>query len=463
MAVSVFDLFKIGIGPSSSHTVGPMRAARLFALRLRHDDQVERTARVRAQLYGSLGATGKGHGSDKAVLLGLEGEEPDKVDVDGIDARLAAIRAQKRLRLLGAAGIAFDEREDMLFYRRESLPLHANGMRFTAFDAAGATLAERVYYSVGGGFVVSDEVAADGAAQKRIAPDTTVLPHPFHTGDDLLELTRRERVCIAQIMRRNERHWRDDAQIDQGLRAVWDVMQACVQRGIRADGVLPGGFRVPRRAPALYRKLTANPEASLRDPLAVLDWVNLYALAVNEENAAGGRVVTAPTNGAAGIVPAVLHYYARFVPGATEAGVLDFLLTAAAIGILYKENASISGAEVGCQGEVGVACSMAAGALAAVLGGTPQQVENAAEIGMEHHLGLTCDPVGGLVQIPCIERNAIASVKAINAARLALAGDGTHHVSLDQVIKTMRETGADMQTKYKETARGGLAVNVVEC
>jgi L-serine dehydratase len=463
MAVSVFDLFKIGIGPSSSHTVGPMRAARLFALRLRHDDQVERTARVRAQLYGSLGATGKGHGSDKAVLLGLEGEEPDKVDVDGIDARLAAIRAQKRLRLLGAAGIAFDEREDMLFYRRESLPLHANGMRFTAFDAAGATLAERVYYSVGGGFVVSDEVAADGAAQKRIAPDTTVLPHPFHTGNDLLELTRHEGVSIAQITRRNERHWRDDAQIDRGLRAVWEVMQACVQRGIRADGVLPGGFRVPRRAPALYRKLTANPEASLRDPLAVLDWVNLYALAVNEENAAGGRVVTAPTNGAAGIVPAVLHYYARFVPGATEAGVLDFLLTAAAIGILYKENASISGAEVGCQGEVGVACSMAAGALAAVLGGTPQQVENAAEIGMEHHLGLTCDPVGGLVQIPCIERNAIASVKAINAARLALAGDGTHHVSLDQVIKTMRETGADMQTKYKETARGGLAVNVVEC
>jgi L-serine dehydratase len=463
MAVSVFDLFKIGIGPSSSHTVGPMRAARLFALRLRHDGQVERTARVRAQLYGSLGATGKGHGSDKAVLLGLEGEEPDKVDVDGIDARLAAIRAQKRLRLLGAAGIAFDEREDMLFYRRESLPLHANGMRFTAFDAAGATLAERVYYSVGGGFVVSDEVAADGAAQKRIAPDTTVLPHPFHTGNDLLELTRHEGVSIAQITRRNERHWRDDAQIDRGLRAVWEVMQACVQRGIRADGVLPGGFRVPRRAPALYRKLTANPEASLRDPLAVLDWVNLYALAVNEENAAGGRVVTAPTNGAAGIVPAVLHYYARFVPGATEAGVLDFLLTAAAIGILYKENASISGAEVGCQGEVGVACSMAAGALAAVLGGTPQQVENAAEIGMEHHLGLTCDPVGGLVQIPCIERNAIASVKAINAARLALAGDGTHHVSLDQVIKTMRETGADMQTKYKETARGGLAVNVVEC
>jgi len=296
-----------------------------------------------------------------------------------------------------------------------------------------------------------------------VAPDTTVLAYPFHSGADLLDLTAREGLSIAAIMRRNEHHWRTDAEIDGGLTAIWAAMQACVARGIKTDGVLPGGFRVARRAPALYRKLTSNPEAALRDPLAVLDWVNLYALAVNEENAAGGRVVTAPTNGAAGIVPAVLHYYSRFVPGATETGVLDFLLTAAAIGILYKENASISGAEVGCQGEVGVACSMAAGALAAVLGGTPEQVENAAEIGMEHHLGLTCDPVGGLVQIPCIERNAIASVKAINAARLALVGDGTHHVSLDQVIKTMRETGADMQTKYKETARGGLAVNVIEC
>jgi L-serine dehydratase len=463
MAVSVFDLFKIGIGPSSSHTVGPMRAARLFALRLRQDGQLEATARVRAQLYGSLGATGKGHGSDKAVLLGLEGEEPDKVDVDGIDVRLAAIRAQKRLRLLGAAAIGFDEREDMLFYRRESLPLHANGMRFTAFDAAGATLAERVYYSVGGGFVVSDELAADGAAHKRIAPDTTVLAHPFHTGDDLLELTRREGISIAQIMRRNERHWRDDAQIDQGLRAVWDVMQACVQRGIGADGVLPGGFRVPRRAPALYRKLTANPEASLRDPLAVLDWVNLYALAVNEENAGGGRVVTAPTNGAAGVIPAVLHYYMNFEPGASERDVVDFLLAAAAIGTLFKKNASISGAEVGCQGEVGSACAMAAAGLTEVMGGTPEQVENAAEIGLEHNLGLTCDPVGGLVQVPCIERNAMAAVKAINAAQLALRGDGAHAISLDQAIRTMRDTGRDMLDKYKETSRGGLAVSFIEC
>ena len=463
MAVSVFDLFKIGIGPSSSHTVGPMRAARIFVSRLAHDGQLERTARVRALLYGSLGATGKGHGSDKAVLLGLAGHEPDSVDVDAIPALLATIPSSGRILLLGSHDAAFDERRDLVFHRRETLPLHANGMRFLAFDAEGEALAERVYYSVGGGFVVSDELAADGSRQRAIAPDTTVLPHPFHSGDDLLVLARTLGCSIAEVMRRNERHWRSDEQIDAGLLKLWRAMQDCVERGCRTDGVLPGGFKVRRRAAPLRRALTANPEAALRDPLQVLDWVNLYALAVNEENAAGGRVVTAPTNGAAGIVPAVLHYYTRFVPGASERGVVDFLLTAAAIGILYKENASISGAEVGCQGEVGVACSMAAGALAAVLGGTPEQVENAAEIGMEHHLGLTCDPVGGLVQIPCIERNAIASVKAINAARMALRGDGTHHVSLDKVIKTMRDTGADMMSKYKETARGGLAVNIVEC
>jgi len=463
MAVSVFDLFKIGIGPSSSHTVGPMRAARIFALRLAHDRQLDTTARVKSELYGSLGATGKGHGSDKAVLLGLAGHEPDTVDVDAIPALLDALRSNKRLSLAGTHEIAFDEASDLVFHRRETLPFHANGMRFTAFDAAGAAIASRTYYSVGGGFVVSDEVAADGSRQKQIAPDTTVLPLPFHSGAELLELTQREGLSIAQLMRRNERHWRSDADIDAGLLRIWRVMQACVERGLHTDGVLPGGFKVRRRAADLYRQLCANPEAALRDPLQVLDWVNLYALAVNEENAAGGRVVTAPTNGAAGIVPAVLHYYTRFVPQASDAGVIDFLLTAAAIGILYKENASISGAEVGCQGEVGVACSMAAGALCAVMGGTPAQAENAAEIGMEHHLGLTCDPVGGLVQIPCIERNAIASVKAINAARMALRGDGTHYVSLDKVIKTMRETGADMMTKYKETARGGLAVNIVEC
>lgn len=463
MAVSVFDLFKIGIGPSSSHTVGPMRAARMFVHRLEHDGVLARVVRVKSDLYGSLGATGKGHGSDKAVLLGLAGHEPDTVDVDAVPAILETIRSDKRLALGGTHPIVLDESADVIFHRRETLPFHANGMRFVAFDGEQRELASRTYYSVGGGFVVSDEVAADGTRQKQIAPDTTILPLPFHSGAELLELAKREGISIAQLMRVNERHWRTDAEIDAGLLRIWRVMQACVERGLKTEGVLPGGFKVRRRAASLYRQLCANPEAALRDPLQVLDWVNLYALAVNEENAAGGRVVTAPTNGAAGIVPAVLHYYARFIPQATEAGVVDFLLTAAAIGILYKENASISGAEVGCQGEVGVACSMAAGALCAVMGGTPEQVENAAEIGMEHHLGLTCDPVGGLVQIPCIERNAIASVKAINAARMALRGDGTHHVSLDKVIKTMRETGADMMTKYKETARGGLAVNIVEC
>ena len=463
MAVSVFDLFKIGIGPSSSHTVGPMRAARLFALRLEHDGLLPRTARVCSQLYGSLGATGKGHGSDKAVLLGLAGYEPDTVDVDAVDGILVTLRAQARLPLLGLHNVAFNEKDDLKFFRRETLPLHANGLRFTAFDAAGVELAQRVYYSVGGGFVVTEEVLADGARHKVIAPDTTALPHPFHSGDELLLRAREMGGSIATVMRDNERHWRSDAEIDAGLLKIWRVMQDCVVRGCAAEGVLPGGFKVKRRAKALRDALTAHPEQALSDPLQVLDWVNLYALAVNEENAAGGRVVTAPTNGAAGIVPAVLHYYTRFYPGSSDAGVIDFLLTAAAIGILYKENASISGAEVGCQGEVGVACSMAAGALCAVMGGTPEQVENAAEIGMEHHLGLTCDPVGGLVQIPCIERNAIASVKAINAARMALRGDGTHFVSLDQVIKTMREIGADMMTKYKETSRGGLAVNIVEC
>ena len=463
MAVSAFDLFKIGIGPSSSHTVGPMRAARLFANRLASDRLLDRTARVTVELYGSLGLTGKGHGSDKAVLLGLSGHEPDSVDVNAIPAYLAAIRESGQLLMGSQRTIRFDEKSDLIFNRRETLPVHANGMRCVAFAAAGAELANRIYYSVGGGFVVSAEVAEDGAVQKRIAPDTTVLPFPFHTGDELLAQCERHGTSIAGIMRRNEQHWRTDAEIDAGLMKIWKAMEACVERGCATPGVLPGGYKVKRRAPDLYRQLTADPHAASRDQLVVLDWVNLYALAVNEENAAGGRVVTAPTNGAAGIIPAVLHYYTRFIAGASGVGVVDSLLTAAAIGILYKENASISGAEVGCQGEVGVACSMAAGALCAVLGGTPRQCENAAEIGMEHHLGLTCDPVGGLVQIPCIERNAIASVKAINAARMALRGDGTHYVSLDKVIKTMRETGADMKTKYKETSRGGLAVNVIEC
>ena len=462
MAVSVFDLFKIGMGPSSSHTVGPMRAARQFVARLQHSDLLAQTATVRCWLHGSLGATGKGHASDVAVLLGLSGHEPDTVDVDHIPELMAAMRNSKRVLLGGVHAVAFNEKDDLLFMRAP-LPFHANGMRFVALNAAGNELANRVYYSVGGGFIVSDEVAADGSRQKVIAPDATVLPLPFTSGDALLAVAKKHGLSIAQIMRRNEQHWRSDAEINLGLLRIWQVMQDCVKRGCRTEGVLPGGFKVKRRAAPLFRALSENPEAALRDPLQVLDWVNLYALAVNEENAAGGRVVTAPTNGAAGIIPAVLHYYTRFVAAANDAGVIDFLLTAAAIGILYKENASISGAEVGCQGEVGVACSMAAGALCAVMGGTPEQVENAAEIGMEHHLGLTCDPVGGLVQIPCIERNAIASVKAINAARMALRGDGSHFVSLDKVIKTMRETGADMKTKYKETARGGLAVNIVEC
>lgn len=463
MAVSAFDLFRIGIGPSSSHTVGPMRASRMFVDRLTSSGLLDRVSRVRVDLYGSLGATGKGHGSDKAVLLGLAGNDPDTVDIDSVPTRLEAIRTSGRLLLAGSREIAFREADDLKFHRRQALPFHANGMRIEAFDESGEVLESRTYYSVGGGFVVTGELATDDARSRIVAPDTTILPLPFHSAAELLELTQRESCSIAGVMRRNERHWRSDAEIDTGLLKIWTVMQECVRRGCATEGILPGGFKVRRRAAGLNAQLRANPEDALRDPLQVLDWVNLYALAVNEENAAGGRVVTAPTNGAAGIIPAVLHYYTRFVPGSGERGVVDFLLTAAAIGILYKENASISGAEVGCQGEVGVACSMAAGALCAVMGGTPEQAENAAEIGMEHHLGLTCDPVGGLVQIPCIERNAIASVKAINAARMALRGDGTHFVSLDKVIKTMRETGADMQTKYKETARGGLAVNIVEC
>jgi L-serine dehydratase len=466
MATSVFDLFKIGIGPSSSHTVGPMRAAGRFVQRLAREGLLAATERLRCELFGSLGATGKGHGSDKAVLLGLAGHDPETVDVDAVPAALAQIRSSGRLVLAceGAAPhpIAFDEKRDLLFHRRQSLPLHANGMRFTAWAQDGRLLCERAYYSVGGGFVVGAQAAAEPQQAAGATPDG--LPHPFHSGAQLLTLTARLGCSIAELMRRNERHWRSDAEIDAGLGRIWRVMQDCVAQGCRSVGHLPGGLKVPRRAEGLHRRLVAQADGGAgTDPLQALDWVHLFALAVNEENAAGGRVVTAPTNGAAGIVPAVLHYYARFVPGANEAGVIDFLLTAAAIGILYKENASISGAEVGCQGEVGVACSMAAAGLCAVLGGTPAQVENAAEIGMEHHLGLTCDPVGGLVQIPCIERNAVASVQAISAARMALQGDGTHHVSLDQVIRTMRQTGADMMSKYKETARGGLAVNIVEC
>ncbi|MGE8112207.1 L-serine ammonia-lyase [Pseudomonas sp.] len=458
MSLSVFDLFKIGIGPSSSHTVGPMRAAARFAEGLRRDGLLTSTVCVKAELYGSLGATGKGHGSDKAVLLGLEGEHPDTVDTEAIPARLQAIRTRGQLSLLGEQTIAFNEKQHLAMIRKP-LAYHPNGMIFRAFDAAGLQIRSREYYSVGGGFVV-DEGAA---GQDRIVEDSTLLAYPFKTAKELLGHCTAQHLSISQVMLANEAAWRPEAETRAGLLRIWQVMQDCVEAGCRHEGILPGGLKVKRRAPALYRQLSRHPEASLRDALSVLDWVNLYALAVNEENAYGGRVVTAPTNGAAGIVPAVLHYYMRFVPGASEDGVVRFLLTAAAIGILYKENASISGAEVGCQGEVGVACSMAAGALCEVMGGTAQQVENAAEIGMEHNLGLTCDPIGGLVQVPCIERNAMGSVKAINAVRMALRGDGQHYVSLDKVIRTMRQTGADMKSKYKETARGGLAVNIIEC
>ncbi len=453
MAVSVFDLFKIGIGPSSSHTVGPMRAAARFTNRwLDERDLLEKTTRIRAELFGSLALTGRGHGTDKAVLCGFEGEWPDSIDPDVIAEKLSRIRSSKRICLLGKHEIDFDEKTDLIFNKRQKLPYHSNGMRFAAFDADGNELATREYYSVGGGFVVNHDEAADD----RIVADTTKMPYPYNSGDELLARCEESGLSIAGVILANEQAWRSEAEIREGLLKLWSAMQDCVARGMRASGVLPGGLKVARRAPSMVAELRERPEMALRDPLTILDWVNLYALAVNEENAAGGRVVTAPTNGAAGILPAVMHYYDRFCPSSNEAGIIDFLLTAGAIGILYKENASISGAEVGCQGEVGVACSMAAGGLTAALGGSIYQVENAAEIGMEHNLGLTCDPIGGLVQIPCIERNAMGSVKAINAQRMAMRGDGKHRVSLDKVIKTMRD-------KYKETSRGGLAVNVIEC
>ncbi|MFI5814096.1 L-serine ammonia-lyase [Streptomyces sp. NPDC051643] len=455
MAISVFDLFSIGIGPSSSHTVGPMRAARMFAHRLRNEDLLPAVASVRAELYGSLGATGHGHGTPKAVLLGLEGASPRTVDVEGADDRVEEIKASGRISLLGEREIPFSFDDDLVLHRRKALPYHANGMTIFAYGASGELVLEKTYYSVGGGFVVDE----DAVGEDRIKLDDTVLKYPFRTGDELLRLTKETGLSISALMLENERAWRTEEEIREGLLAIWGVMQACVSRGMSREGILPGGLRVRRRAAVSARQLRAE-----GDPLAhAMEWITLYAMAVNEENAAGGRVVTAPTNGAAGIIPAVLHYYINFVPGADEDGVIRFLLAAGAIGMLFKENASISGAEVGCQGEVGSACSMAAGALAEVLGGSPEQVENAAEIGMEHNLGLTCDPVGGLVQIPCIERNGMAAVKAVTAAKMAMRGDGSHKVSLDKVIKTMKETGADMSVKYKETARGGLAVNIIEC
>ncbi len=454
MTLSVFDIFKVGIGPSSSHTMGPMNAAREFVLGLKRDGLLAATNEIAARLYGSLALTGAGHGTDRAVLAGLEGAEPETVDPDSIEATLQRIRTSRRIKLLGEHEIAFDEPMQLLFMRHERLPRHSNGMRFTALAAEGRTLREEDYYSIGGGFIVRGDEAEAREAGAHSAP-----PFPFSSGDELLALCRQNGLELFELVLANERTWNTDERIRAQLMHIWQVMQACVERGFRQSGLLPGVLKVRRRAPKLYRVLTEGDEG----PLDVMDWVNAYALAVNEENAAGGRVVTAPTNGAAGIVPAVLHFYRRFEPGSNDEGVIRFLLTAAAIGMLYKRNASISGAEMGCQGEVGVACSMAAAGLVAALHGTNEQIENAAEIGMEHNLGLTCDPVAGLVQIPCIERNAMGAVKAINAARLARRGDGTHKVSLDQVIATMRQTGADMSTIYKETSQGGLAVNVPEC
>lgn len=455
MSLSVFDIFKVGIGPSSSHTMGPMRAARDFALGLERDGLLERTRQVAVRLYGSLALTGIGHGTDRAVIAGLEGAEPETVDPDAIEPILRRVRSDGRIRLLGKHDIEFDEPMQLLFMRHERLPRHSNGMRFSALGEASSLLREEDYYSVGGGFVVRGDEAEAGEVSAQAAPR-----YPFSSGAELLAQCREHGLEIHELMFANELTWRREEDVKAGLLHLWKVMQACVDRGFRQSGHLPGVLKVRRRAPKMYRVLTESKGVSALD---VMDWVNAFALAVNEENAAGGRVVTAPTNGAAGIVPAVMHFYMRFEPGANEAGIQRFLLCAAAMGMLYKRNASISGAEMGCMGEVGVACSMAAAGLVAALNGTNEQIENAAEIGMEHNLGLTCDPVAGLVQIPCIERNAMGAVKAINAARLAMRGDGTHKVSLDQVIATMRQTGLDMQTIYKETSQGGLAVNVPEC
>ena len=457
MAISTFELFSVGIGPSSSHTVGPMKAARLFVTHLENNGVLERTASVNVRLFGSLGATGKGHGTDKAVIAGLSGLEPECADPTVIANLVRSVAEEQKLSLGGMHCIPFAVASDVEFCR-SSLNFHSNALTLLAKDEEGNELTAKTYYSVGGGFVVDENQT--GTA--RIVADTTVIPYPFETGAELLSVCEGNGLSISTLMLRNEMAWRSESEVRDKLLELWAVMQACVERGCHVEGILPGGLKVKRRAAHMFRRLQTEMAGPMGPP-SRMDWVNLWALAVNEENAAGGRVVTAPTNGAAGIIPAILHYYTRYYSGATDDGVVRFLLTAAAIGTLFKINASISGAEVGCQGEVGSACSMAAAGLAEVLGGTPEQVENAAEIGMEHNLGLTCDPIGGLVQVPCIERNAMGAVKAINAARLALRGDGKHFVSLDKVIRTMRETGQDMQSKYKETARGGLAVNVIEC
>jgi L-serine dehydratase len=450
-AISIFDIFKIGIGPSSSHTVGPMKAARAFVTGL--GSGAADVARIGVTLYGSLAHTGRGHGTDTAIVLGLMGLEPETVDPDTVPAVLSRVQDSRRLQLPGRAEIPFDPAADIAFEYGEELPRHTNGMRFVANNPTGSVVADEVWYSLGGGFIARGD-------EPEVVAERGAPLYAYDSADAMLRVAAEHGLDIAELVYRNERQWRSAEEIDQGLTDIWAAMRSCIERGLRGDGVLPGRIQVRRRAAKLYRRLAERGDPS---PVDAMEWVNAFAIAVNEENAAGGRVVTSPTNGAAGIIPAVLEYYVRFVPGASEEGVRTFLLTAGAIGILYKVNASISGAEMGCQGEVGVACSMAAGGLAAVLGGSNDHVEEAAEIGMEHNLGLTCDPVGGLVQIPCIERNAMGAVKAINAARLAMHGDGTHKVSLDQVIATMRQTGRDMASIYKETSRGGLAVNVPEC
>ena len=458
MVCSTFELFKIGVGPSSSHTMGPMLAAAQFVERVGDSGRLGDVTRLETWLFGSLALTGKGHATDRAILLGLSGQRPENIEPDAADVLVSRIRESMKIRLNGIHPVAFDEAADVLFDQKKRLDFHSNAMRFNAFNG-DELIATRVYYSVGGGAVLDEDQIGSNNPESGLWD----VPHPFCSGADLLRIAADEDISIADIMRANERTRQADEKTSAGIRAIADAMSACIDRGILQGGILPGGLRVKRRAPLIHARLMERQERALSDPLTILDWVNLWALAVNEENAAGGKVVTAPTNGAAGIVPSVLRFYERFAPKADAAGVEPFLLTAAAIGSLFKENASISGAEVGCQGEVGVACSMAAAGLTAAWGGTSLQVENAAEIGMEHNLGLTCDPVGGLVQVPCIERNAVGAVKAIEAARLAILGDGTHRVSLDEVIETMRKTGLDMSERYKETSQGGLAVNLVEC
>ena len=460
MKTSLFDLFKVGIGPSSSHTMGPMRAARRFALELEQDGVLGRVAEVRADLYGSLALTGRGHGTDRAVLLGLSGEEAATIDPATIEPKLVEIRSSEKLAILAKHVVPFREADQLLFHRDQMLPpgavtQHPNGVRFTAFDAAGDVLMTRTFFSIGGGFIV-----ADGEDQTPRAAADAALPYPFASAAELLQMAAEKHMAVWELMLENESALRSRDEVRAGIFHIWEVMQACIERGMTTEGILPGGLSVRRRAARLKARLREKGSA---DPLAPLDWVTVFAMAVNEENAAGGRVVTAPTNGAAGVIPAVARYYRDFIPGADEEGVLRYFLTSAAVGVLYKENASISGAEVGCQGEVGVACSMAAGGLAAALGGTNEEVEHAAEIGMEHNLGMTCDPIGGLVQIPCIERNAMGAVKAVQACRLAMNETEGHKVSLDQVIRTMYMTGLDMQSRYKETSLAGLALNVIEC